>query len=252
MSKKSILLSIVALLVIWAAASLIVDSPILPGPWAVLSAFVLDLPRSLGWHTVTSASRILVSLLISTAIALPLGLVLGQSKRLSKIFRPFIYITFPIPKFTLLPIIILFLGIGETSKIFLLSLILFYQILIIVWDASAGVRPELVHSVRSLGATRFQLLRYVYLPACLPAILTSLRISTGIVIAVLYLAESFAAKSGLGYYIMDTWQALAYPKMYSAILTLCILGLILYFGFDQMEKRLCRWAAVGQQYKGLQ
>ncbi len=252
MSKKSILLSIVALLVIWAAASLIVDSPILPGPWAVLSAFVLDLPRSLGWHTVASASRILVSLLISTAIALPLGLVLGQSKRLSKIFRPFIYITFPIPKFTLLPIIILFLGIGETSKIFLLSLILFYQILIIVWDASAGVRPELVHSVRSLGATRFQLLRYVYLPACLPAILTSLRISTGIVIAVLYLAESFAAKSGLGYYIMDTWQALAYPKMYSAILTLCILGLILYFGFDQMGKRFCRWVAVGQQYKGLQ
>lgn len=250
MSKKSVLISVLALFVLWAVVAIAVNLPILPSPWAVLSAFFLDLPHSLGWHTLTSMWRILVSLLISTAIALPLGLVLGQNKRLSKLFRPFIYITYPIPKFTLLPIIILFLGIGETSKIFLLSLILFYQTLIIVWDASAGVRPELVHSVRSLGAKKLQLLRYVYLPACLPAILTSLRISTGVVIAVLYLAESFAAKSGLGYYIMDTWQSLAYPRMYSAILMLCLLGLLLYFGFDLTERRLCRWVTAGERYAG--
>lgn len=252
MSKKSILFSVLVLFAIWAVAAVAIDSPMLPTPWVVIVAFFLDLPRSLGWHTLTSVWRIIVSLLISTAVALPLGLVLGQNKRLSRIFRPFVYITYPIPKFALLPIIILFLGIGETSKIFLLSLILFYQILIIVWDASASVRPELVHSVRSLGAKRIQLLRYVYFPACLPAILTSLRISTGIVVAVLYLAESFAAKSGLGYYIMDTWQALAYPKMYSAIMTLCLLGLLLYFGFDLMERRFCRWVTVGEQYKSTQ
>jgi len=172
---------------------------------------------------------------------------MGQSRRLDRLLRPFIYITYPIPKIALLPIVILFLGIGEVSKIFLLCLILFYEVLIIVWDASAGVQPELVHSVRSIGASRFQILRYVYLPASLPAFLTALRISTGIVIAVLYLVESFATESGLGYSIMDAWQALAYPRMYSAILALCLLGLILYFIFDAMEKRVCRWKTIREQ-----
>ncbi|MFC2011262.1 hypothetical protein ACFLUR_03120, partial [Chloroflexota bacterium] len=68
-------------------------------------------------------------------------------------------------------------------------------------------------------------------------------------IAVLYLVESFATESGLGYYIMDSWQALAYPRMYSAILALCLLGMILYFSFDLMEKRFCRWTVIGEQYK---
>lgn len=249
MSRKPIAVSLFVLFLLWAIVALVVNLPILPTPWAVIYTFVLDLSHGLGWHILMSGWRIVVSLLIATAIGLPLGLVLGQSKRLNRLFRPFVYITYPIPKIALLPILILFLGIGEASKIFLLSLILLYQVLIIVRDASAGVQPELIHSVRSLGANKIQLLRYVYFPACLPAILTSLRISTGIVIAVLYVAESFATKSGLGYYIMDAWQALAYPQMYSAILALCLLGLILYFGFDSTEKRFCRWVAIGEQYK---
>ena len=251
MSGKLIALNLFVLLLVWAVVALVVNLPMLPTPWAVIYTFALDLPHGLGWHILMSGWRIVISLLIAITIGLPLGLVLGQSKRLNRFFQPFIYITYPIPKIALLPIIILFLGIGEVSKIFLLSLILVYQVLIIVRDASAGVQPELIHSVRSLGANKIQLLRYVYFPACLPAILTSLRISTGIVIAVLYVVESFATQSGLGYHIMDSWQALAYPQMYSAILALCLLGLILYFSCDLMEKRFCRWITVGEQYKEL-
>ena len=250
MSKRSLVISIGILLVAWAIVALVLKSPLLPTPWAVIGTFFADLPEGLGWHVLMSAWRIIVSILAATIIALPLGLALGQNQRLSKFFRPLIYITYPIPKIALLPIIILFLGIGEAGKIFLLSFILFYQVLIVVWDASTNVQPEFVHSVRSLGANKRQLLRYVYFPACLPAILTSLRISTGIAIAVLYVAESFATNSGLGYYIMNSWQSLAYPKMYSAILGLCLLGLVLYFGFEQTEKRFCRWATIGNHLKG--
>ncbi len=232
MSGKRIAVSLLALFLAWAIAALVVDLPILPTPWAVIYTFALDLPHQFGWHILMSVWRIVASLLIVSALAFPLGLVLGQSRRLGRLFRPFIYITYPIPKTALLPIIILFLGIGEVSKIFLLCLILVYEVLIIVWDASAGVQPELVHSVRSLGASKIQVLRYVYLPACLPAFLTALRISTGIVIAVLYMVESFATESGLGYFIMDAWQALDYPRMYSAILALCLLGMTLYFSCD--------------------
>jgi len=246
---KPVALTLFALFLIWAVAAVAVDSPVLPAPWTVIYIFFLDLPHDLGRNILVSGWRIIAGLLIATIIGLPLGLVLGQNKRLSRIFRPFIYITYPVPKIALLPVIILFLGIGETSKIFLLSLILLYQVLIIVWDASAGVQPELVHSVYSLGANKKQMLRYVYLPACLPAILTSLRISTGIVIAVLYVAESFATESGIGYLIMDAWQSLDYPRMYSAILALCLLGLILYFGLDLIEKHFCKWVTISEHYK---
>jgi len=249
MGIKPIAVTIVVIFLVWALAALMVNSPVLPAPWTVIYTFFVDLSHGLGWHILASGWRIIASLLIATTIGLPLGLTLGQNKRLSRIFRPFLYITYPIPKIALLPLIILFLGIGEVSKIFLLSLILLYQVLIIVWDASASVQPELIHSVYSLGANRKQLLRYVYLPACLPAILTSLRISTGIVIAVLYVAESFATESGIGYLIMDAWQSLDYPLMYAAILALCLLGLILYFGLDLIEKRFCKWITISEHYK---
>ena len=160
--RKPIAVSLIVLFVAWAGVALAVNLSILPTPWAVIYTFALDLPHEFGWHILTSGWRIVVSLLIATAIGLPLGLVLGQSKRLNRLFSPFVYITYPIPKIALLPIIILFLGIGEVSKIFLLSLILFYQVLIIVRDASTSVQPELIHSVRSLGANKTQLLRYVY------------------------------------------------------------------------------------------
>jgi len=247
MSGRRIALTFLALFIAWAIVALVVDLPILPTPWVVIFTFITDLPHQFGQHILTSVGRVVVSLVIVSVFAFPLGLILGQSHRLDRLLRPFIYITYPVPKIALLPIVILFLGIGEVSKIFLLCLILVYEVLIIVWDTSARIQPELIHSVRSIGASRLQVLRYVYLPASLPAFLTALRISTGIVIAVLYLVESFATESGLGFFIMDSWQALAYPRMYSAILALCLLGLILYFSFDMMEKRFCRWKVIGER-----
>jgi NitT/TauT family transport system permease protein len=112
---------------------------------------------------------------------------------------------------------------------------------VVVRDAAGGIRPELVLSVRSLGARRRQLYRYVYLPACLPAILTALRVSTGTAIAVLFFAESFATREGLGYYIIDTWASLSYTRMYAGVLAMSLLGLALYIGLDWLESRLCRW-----------
>ena len=246
MSKKPIAVSLVSLFVAWAAVSLVVDSPILPTPWAVIYAFILDLPSELGWHILVSVWRILASMLLATAIGMPLGLALGQNKRWDRFAFPLIYTTYPIPKVALLPIIILFFGIGDISKIFLVSLILFFQVLVIVRDASSNISSELVLSLRSLGANRLQLLRYVYLPASLPATLTSLRLNVAIAIAVLYLAESFATASGLGYYVMDTWQQLAYDKMYAAVLAMSLIGALAFIVLALIEKRLCRWTQVGK------
>jgi NitT/TauT family transport system permease protein len=103
----------------------------------------------------------------------------------------------------------------------------------------------LLHSVRSLGAGRRALFRFVYLPASLPAILTALRQSIGTAVAVLYVAELFATQRGLGYYIYIQGSTLFnYPNMYAGVLAMSLLGLSLYFIVDWLHHRLCPWQFV--------
>ena len=109
-------------------------------------------------------------------------------------------------------------------------------------DVAGAIQPELLLSVRSLGAGRLALLRYVYLPASVPAMLTALRLSIGIAVSVLFLTESFATTSGLGYYIMiESWSRVAYPEMYAGVLAMSLLGLGLYYLADWLERRLAPW-----------
>ncbi|MFN2271421.1 MAG: ABC transporter permease, partial [Anaerolineae bacterium] len=118
------------------------------------------------------------------------------------------------------------------------------QMLVVVRDEAANIRPELVASVRSLGAGRRALFTYVYFPACLPAVLTSLRVSIGTAIAVLFFAESFATTTGLGYYIIiETWGRLDYAEMYAGVMAMSLLGLALYFAVDNIQRRMCPWLA---------
>jgi len=153
-----------------------------------------------------------------------------------------IYLLHPIPKVVFVPIILLFFGIGDFPKIFIIFLILFFQVLVLVRDQAAAIRPELVDSVRSLGAGRRALFRFVYFPATLPAVLTALRQSIGTAVAVLYVAELFATQRGLGYYIYVNGSTFFdYPKMYAGVLAMSLLGVLLYFAADGMHRRLCAW-----------
>ena len=241
-------LALIALLAAWQLAAWLLDKPILPPPLDVLRAFVLALPADLGRHLLVSAGRVVVSILLAVAAAVPAGLALGLSPTADRLATPFIYLLYPIPKIVFLPIIILLLGVGNASKVFIIALILFFQILVVVRDEAANIRPELIASVRSLGAGRRAIFRFVYLPASLPAVLTSLRVSIGTAIAVLFFAESFATTSGLGYYIIvETWGRLAYAEMYAGVLAMSLLGLSLYIAVDGLQRRLCPWLAAGAE-----
>ncbi len=245
MKARQIVLATAFLAVLWQAAAMAVNASLLPGPGAALTALIRDLPRGLAHHFLVSGYRLALSMVIAALLATPLGLAIGQSPRWNGLMSPVIYLTYPVPKIVFLPIIMLFLGTGDSSKVFIISLILFFQILVVVRDACLGVRPELVQSVRSLGARRLELLRYVYFPACLPAVLTALRVSTGTAIAVLFLAETFATQSGLAYYItVEAWGRMAYPEMYAGVIALAILGLITYVLLDRLERRACEWMVV--------
>jgi NitT/TauT family transport system permease protein len=248
LKRGHIFIALAALLLFWQGLAMLLQQPVLPSPLIVAVTLGKELGRGeLPLHFLASLWRVLASMLLSVLLAAPAGLVLGQSPRLNRIFSPFIYWLYPIPKVVLVPVVLLFLGIGDLAKIVIIFLILFFQILVLVRDQAAALRPELIQSVRSLGAGRRALFRFVYLPASLPAILTALRQSVGTAVAVLYIAELFATRYGLGYYIfLNGSTLLNYPAMYAGIVLMSLLGMMLYFSVDGLERWLCPWLRAGQ------
>lgn len=244
--RLDLFLALLLIFAAWQLAAWLVNRPILPAPWTVLVVFWRDLRNGeLAGHFLVSLWRVLAGTLLAVISAAPAGLALGQSRRINRLLSPLIYLLYPIPKVVFVPVILLFFGIGDAAKIVIIFLILFFQVLVLVRDQAASLRPELIQSVRSLGAGRRALFRYVYLPASLPAILTALRQSVGTAVAVLYIAELFATNKGLGYYIyFEGSTLLDYSAMYAGVLAMSLLGLGLYFSVDGLERWLCKWQVV--------
>ncbi|MGD8213199.1 MAG: ABC transporter permease [Desulfobacterales bacterium] len=235
-------LGLLMFLFFWQVLAWIVRRPIMPSPFVVLPLFFRSIFGELGLHLLASTGRVLAAIGVAVITAVPVGLGLGQVPKLDRIFSPLIAIVYPIPKIVFLPVIYVLMGITDVSKIFLIALIIFFQILVVVRDEAANLHPELILSVRSLGAGRRALFRYVYFPASLPAVLTALRVSTATAIAVLFIAEQSLTTYGLGYFIVvETYQVLRYPQMYTGILAMSLLGLSLYFIFNNLELRIYRY-----------
>lgn len=242
MRRRDVGLASLAVLAVWELAALAANRPILPPPTEVAVALWRESGRGLPMHFLASLGRVAAGIALSVLLGAPAGLALGMSKRLSRVFDPVVYILYPIPKVVLVPVIFLVVGVGDAAKIAMIFIILVFQVLVLVRDQAAAIPPALVSSVRSLGAGRRALFRFVYLPACVPAILTSLRQGVGTAVAVLYVAELVATKWGLGYYIYFQGSTLMdYPAMYAGVVAMSVLGLGLYFGVDAAERRLCPW-----------
>jgi NitT/TauT family transport system permease protein len=245
MKRRDVFLASLGLVIVWQIAAMIVHRSILPAPWDVLVVFVKELSNGLLIHFGVSLWRVTAGMLISVLVAAPAGLAIGASKTANRLLSPIIYLLYPIPKVVFVPVVLLFLGIGDTAKITLIFLILFFQIVVLVRDQAVGIPPQLLQSLQSLGAGRRALFRFVYLPASLPAILTALRQSIGTAVAVLYISELFATKYGLGYYIYYQGSTLFnYPAMYAGVVAMSLLGLGMYFGVDWLERKWCRWKFV--------
>lgn len=245
MKRRDAFLAALALLLVWQIVAWIVNVSILPDPLKVFQVFVREMQNDLLKHFSFSLWRVLVGMILSVLVAAPVGLAIGGSERLNRLISPLIYLLYPIPKVVFVPVVILFLGIGDIAKIAIMFLILFFQIVVLVRDQAAGLPPQLMQSLRSLGAGRRALFCFVYLPASLPAILTALRQSIGTAVAVLYITELSATKYGLGYYIYYNGSTLLdYPAMYAGVLAMSLLGLGMYFTVDWLERKWCRWKFV--------
>jgi len=242
-----VILALAAFVALWHVTSVLVNRPILPGPAATTAAFVRLAAEGRLWqHVGVSFTRVTWALIGSAIPAFILGLATGRSARLNRLISPFIYLLHPSPKAAFLPVIILFFGIGEAAKIFLIAFIIFSQMLVSVRDATRQVAGEYMDIVRSMGAGRLSLLRHVIIPAALPGFFTAFRISLGIATAVLFIAETFVSRNGLGHLILDAWIRLAFTEMYAAIMALSIMGLLLFIITDILELIFCPWQNSGK------
>jgi len=237
--------ALVVLLAFWAATAALVNSPALPGPAIAIETFVTQWPEI--WpEIVTSFWRVMAAMAIGTGLAVPIGLWLGRSPRADAVAAPVIFVVYPIPKVVFLSVLLVLFGLGSGPKIALIAMIIFFQILVTARDAAKAVPEPSVLSVRSLGASRFDVYRHVVVPAALPDIFTALRIGTGTAIAVLFLAESIAGSSGIGWYIVDAWGSIDYPAMFAGIIGMALLGVVLYEALDAVEGWATRWRRAGR------
>ena len=220
--------------------ALAIGSPALPTPDATWPALVDNFARIMPefW---TSLGRIALSMLIGTVLGVPAGLWIGRSRRGDQIFGPVLYVLYPVPKIVFLPVLFILFGLGGQAKVILIAIAIFFQMVVTMRDAAKNVPQGAVVSLRSLGATKGQVLREVVLPASLPDLFTALRITTGTAVAVLFIAESMAGSSGLGYYIMHAWSLLEYEQMFAGIIAMAVLGVVIYEVFEILEYRLTKW-----------
>ena len=244
-TTASYILSLALALLVWKLAALAVSSPILPAPEDALKAFLTHAATAAFWkHFGISTYRVIVSIVVAWCLAFPAGMIIGYSRRADRLVSPLVFMTYPIPKIVLLPVILLLFGLGDFSKIILIGIILFFQILVATRDGVKSIDEKYYDSLLSMGATDRDILREVVFPAALPHSFTALRITTGTAISVLFFVESFATTSGLGYMIMDSWARAAYTEIFVGIIGMSILGLVLYETFRYLETKICPWRAL--------
>lgn len=231
----------VFLLALWWVVALLVALPIIPAPDKVFAKLGHVFVQAIAIHGAYSLWRIAAGLVLAVGIGYPLGLVMGYSQKADRLLAPLVYLTYPIPKIALLPILMLLAGIGEWSKILMIFLIIVFQVIIAVRDGIRAIPEETYYPLYSLGASFAQLFRYVIFPASLPKFITAVRVAMATAISVLFFTETFGTQYGMGYYIMDAWLRVNYLEMYAGIVVLSFLGLFLFGLIDLVEHFACRW-----------
>jgi NitT/TauT family transport system permease protein len=232
------------LLVWWAVTALeLVDPLFLPGPGAVLRRFVQwlrdgDLLKDAG----ISTFRVMAGFFVSAVMALPLGLVIGAYRPVRAFFEPLLEFARYLPAVAFVPVVLLWTGIGETSKITVIWIGTFFQMVIMVSEDVARVPMPQVEAARTLGATGPEVVALVLLRSAMPAMFDTLRITLGWAWTYLVVAELVAANSGLGYAILRAQRFLQTDRIFVGIVVIGLIGL----GTDQLlrwvHRRLFPWA----------
>lgn len=224
----------------WQIAAVLMDNNIFPSFLQVMIALAGNF-ISIMIHGFYSSARLAGGVFLAVFLGMPMGILIGYHKQLSLYLSPVIYLLAPIPKIALLPLIMLLFGIGDLSKIFIIFIIMFFQVVVAAYDAVKNIPGEYFIPFWSIRAGHKAILYHIILPAVLPEMFTSVRIGLATGISVLFFAETFGTRWGLGFYIMDMWMRLDYKQMYAGILVLGILGLVSVAIVNRLQRHVCLW-----------
>ena len=234
----------VLLIAIWQIASKtgLLESRILPAPSAVISAFwTLLISGELWQHVSVSAGRALSGLLIGGGLGLLLGLLNGSSQIASNLLDTTLQMVRNIPALALIPLVILWFGIDESAKLFLVAVGVFFPIYINTYHGIRSVDPQLIEMGKSYGLSHWQLYKDIILPGAMPSILVGLRFALGLVWVLLIVAETISAQSGIGYMTMNAREFLQTDIVLVGILLYALLGKLADVLAQGLEKYLLRW-----------
>ncbi|MEU8436807.1 ABC transporter permease [Streptomyces sp. NPDC029216] len=236
--------AVLALLALWEAAPRLglVDATFLPPVSEVARAWWELLgDGQLGEHTRASLTRSLGGFAIAVVIAVPLGLLIGWYRPVAAFLGPLLELFRNTAALALMPVFVLLLGIGETSKVSIVVYACVWPILLNTISAVGDADPTLVRLARSMDLSTPRLFQKVILPASVPAVFTGIRLAGAVSILVLVAAEMIGAKAGLGYLINASQFNFAIPQMYAGIVTISAIGVAFNQLLVAVERRLSLW-----------
>jgi ABC-type nitrate/sulfonate/bicarbonate transport system permease component len=244
--------SVAAFLGVWALAAGTVElgrlfNPIfLPGPWVVVGKVLRLAAEGQLWiHVGATLERVALGFSTGAALALALGVLAGHVRGVRTVVEPVVELLRPIPPLAMLPLFIVWIGIGEGSKVGFITYATFFPMFLTTVHAVSRLDPRLVRAAQSLGARRGQLFRHVILPAALPEILTGIRLGVALSFFVIVISEFIGAEAGLGYLINDGRNFFLVAQMLGAAVVLGLLGYLGNAVVGWLERRLLRWQHAG-------
>jgi len=242
-SRLSGVLLIVLLLVLWQLSAMyLVHSPTWPSVTQIVEAWVENLADgTLATHIVATFWRQMLGYGLAVVLGVTLGLAMGYYRPLYNLFEPLVEILRPIPGPTYLPVLVLFVGIGNEMKVVLILLASLFPILLNTYSGVRAIDRVQFDTARTLGLTTLQTFRELVIPAASPQILTGMRISLAISLILAILGEMIVSNDGLGYFTLLAQRTFKVPDMYAGIFTLAAFGYCLNRIFLVIEARLLRW-----------
>jgi ABC-type nitrate/sulfonate/bicarbonate transport system permease component len=238
------LLSPLLVLIVWEVITSAgwVESWFLPVPTEVLKTlYQMTVSGELLEHTAISMGRAITGYALAAVVGISLGLLIAWSTIIEDFFDPLIELLRPLSTFALIPIVFLWFGIGNVSKVIIIFKSCFFPIVLNTIAGIKGVDQKLIRAARSLGASGHQLWTRVLIPSALPTIITGLRISTAISMMALVGVEMLASDSGLGFLVIDAQRTFDTERVFAGIIVLSLLGFSLDRLARYLQSRMLSW-----------
>jgi NitT/TauT family transport system permease protein len=245
-SRLAPLLACLGLLGIWQVAALVLNTDSFPTALVALRAVpsILGDKESL-INILASLRRMAIAFSVALVVSVPLGLMMGRSRLVASFFNPLLMITYPVPKAALMPIIMLWLGVGDIAKMLVIFLGVSLPVIYHSFQGAKAVEEKMLWSGAAMGLTTLQRMIRIVLPAALPEILTGCR--TGLVLALITMvtSEMIARQSGAGNILFNSLDMGQYDTVYAMIIIIGAMGISIDAAFEKLRARLVRWSEPG-------